>query len=292
MAARLQTVLQRSRQDLFVPLAFALSRRIEQVAWDELADDPGLGAFALKSAQKNFLADGVINWADGWLEAESVGLACKRDADGSVAVAPAPLEAAPDTQAMLQSQPVRCAIDIATRLCQQAGDQGLVFGYLTGPATVQRRLFGPLPRDARTAADASGRIAMALAKAYCEAGVSALLLAEEEPVADAAMIEALNPMFNLADYYGAAVIYVSRQPLPADAAAALTGLGARIAGAQDAEHEIIALPIGEASVEECAAQWRSRTVSGKPRLVVSSWDIRADTAPEDVIGVAKKIKQI
>ena len=292
MAARLQAVLRRARHDLFVPLAFSLSRRIEQVAWGDLADDPGLGAFALKSAQKVFLADGVINWADSWLEAESVGLACKRDAEGRVAMAPAPLEAAPDTRAILQSHPVQCAIDIATSLCQQAGDQGLVFGYLTGPATVRRRLFGPVPRDARTATDAGGNIAMALARAYCEAGVSALLLAEEEPVADVAVIEALNPMFNLADYYGAAVIYVSRQPLPAAAAAALTGLGARIAGAQDAEHEIIALPIGEASVEECAAKWRSRTVGGKPRLVVSSWDIPADAAPEDVIALAKTIKEI
>ena len=293
MAERLQAALQRSGPDLFIPLSFGLARRMEQASWSELVEDPGLATFAIKSAEKVFLADGAINWTDSWLEAESAGLACERDDEGRVRAPPAPLSTPPDADATLRGRPLENAIDVATRLCQQAGDHGLVIGYLTGPATATRRLFGEAPRDAKAAAEAIGRIAVALSKAYCESGVSALLIVEEEPVADVAAVDALAALFNLADYYGTMVIHVSRQPLPAAVAGSLAKQGARIVnapGATGAESGIIALPIGEASVGECAALWRAGRDAGRRRLVISDRDIPADTPPEDVIALARTIK--
>jgi hypothetical protein len=286
MAERLQAALRRPGPDLFVPLCFALARRMEQAYWSEMAEDPALAAFAIKSAEKVFLADGSINWSDSWLEAESAGLNCERDDEGKLSSAPAPLTDLPDADPTLQGQPLKNAIDVAARLCQQAGEQGLVMGYLNGPATVTRRL-GAEASQAKDALQASAKIAVALSRAYCEAGVSALLIHEEEAVADIAAVEALAPVFNLAEYYGATVVYTARDPLPAVAKEWLARQRALVAGASD---EIIALPIGTASVEDCAALWRAGRVDGRRRLVISGQDIPADTAPEDVIALAKMIK--
>ncbi len=292
-AARLPAALRRAGPDLFVPFSFGIARRMEQLSWGELVEDPGLAAFAIKSAEKGLGADGVINWFDGWLEAESAGLACERDEDGGVGVAPTPLKVAPDSSgvaaSMLEGRPAKVALDIAARLCQQAGEHGLVFGYLTGPATLRVRLYGAAPGDKAAngmAIETAGSLALALARAYCDAGVSALVVSEEESCVDETAVAALAPLFNLADYYGAPVIHLSRQPLSAEAAGLLEKLGARIPGA---DPDIIALPIGNASVDECAQAWRASS-RGNRRLVISTGDIPADTPAEDLIALGKIIK--
>ncbi|MSQ71809.1 MAG: hypothetical protein EXR27_11060 [Betaproteobacteria bacterium] len=288
-AARLQSELRRPGPDLFVPFGFGIARRMEQIGWSELIEDPGLAAYAIKSAEKGFAADGVINWFDGWLEAESAGLECKRDAAGRVTAVPPPLGAAEDRSGLpaglLQRQPVKTALDIAGRLCQQAGDHGLVFGYLTGPATLRARLFGG-ERGDMAANEAAGNVAIALARAYCDAGVSALVVSEEEADVDEAAVAVLAAMFNLADYYGTPVIHLSRVSLRAGAAGALAKLGGRIPGS---DPDIIALPIGTASVDQCADAWRAARTANR-RLVISNGDIPAETPAEDLIVLANIIK--
>ncbi len=289
MAARLPALLERDGDDLFVPLTFWLSQRVEQVTWDEIVDDPALGTFTLKSAQKVFSADGVVNWFDSCLEAESAGVICTREAAGTVTKAVGSAGPHLDAQTILQGRTVQSAIEIAARLCQQSGDQGLVLGYLTGPVTVLQRLFRDPAQDAAASLATAAKVATALAKAYCEAGVSALLLAEEEPVMDASPIEALDALFNLVDYYGTPILYLARHPLPSAVVETLTRMGATVVGA-DADDEIVPLPAGVASAAGWVAIRLGRRGGGKRRLVISTWDIPTDTAPEDLVAIARQIR--
>lgn len=288
MAARLPALLQRADHDLFVPVAFGLARRLEQIEWEEFAEDTGLAVFTLHSSLRTLSADGVINWFDSWLEAESAGAICERDADGRITRAAEPLASVPEADEIVKGRGVSAALEVASRLCQQTGDKGLVLGYLTGPATLHRRLHGPdRPADAASR-ELCARVSIAMARAYCDAGISALLIAEEDEAADVAAIEALAPLFNLAEYYGAPVVYLARRPVPAAVAATLVKFGAWIADA--AGGDVITLPVGEQDAAACAQAWQAAAGSGARRMLLSGWDIPADTAPEDVIGLAQSIR--
>ncbi|HXP31555.1 MAG TPA: hypothetical protein VN832_10725 [Stellaceae bacterium] len=258
MAARLDALLRRAGRDLFLPLSFRLAQRLEQVAPEEFAADPALAAFALRSAQKLFGADGTINWFDPALESASAG------ADG---VPP---------EAILKRPPLSVALDLARRLADEAGNDDLVLGYLTGPATLSRRL----------AFKHASQIPLAMAKAYCEAKVSALLLAEEAPLGPETVVhcETLAPLLNLAAYYGIPVLLLPRhRPGPAFIKR-IHELGVRIA--RSGAGAIVTLPIGERTPDECLAGWEK----GSGRLVLSAWDIPPETAPEDVVAVARQVQ--
>ena len=131
MAARLTALLDRADRDLFVPITFSLARRLEQVEWNEIVEDTDLAVFTLHSSLRTFSAEGVINWFDSWLEAESAGLVCERDDDGRVIRPGESPGNLPDAEAIVKGTGVSAAIEIASRLCQQAGEKGLVLGYLT-----------------------------------------------------------------------------------------------------------------------------------------------------------------
>lgn len=289
MASRLPALLQRADHDLFVPITFALSRRLEQIEWDELVEDRGLAVFTVHSSLRTFSADGVVNWFDSWLEAESAGARCERGADGRVTRPAEPLAVVPDAEAIVKGRSVSAALDIASRLCQQTGERGLVLGYITGPVTLHHRLYGADRKADAASLELCAKVATSMARAYCDAGISALLIAEEEPAGDPAAVEALAPLFNLAEYYGAPVVYLSRSPAPAPVAESLKRLGAWIADAEGAAGGVVAIPLGEANAAACAQAWRAAAAGGVRRMVLSNWDIPADTPPEDVIGLAQQI---
>jgi hypothetical protein len=247
MAARLDTLLRRAGRDLFLPLTFRLAQRLEQVTAEEFAADPALAAFALRSAQKLFGADGTVNWFEPGFEG----------ADSA------------DDSALLARPPVSVALDLARRLAADSGKDDAVLGFMTGPA----RGFG-------------GKVSLALAKAYCEANVSALLLAEEAPLGrDAAdHCDALAPLVNLATYYGIPVLLLPRQPPHAEILTRLRSTGVRVAGPDSGE--IITLPIGETDAIDRLARWQT----GSGRLVLSAWDIPPETAPKDVVAAGRRVR--
>jgi len=289
MAARLSALLARHGEDLFVPLTFGLARRMEQASWQEFVDDPGLATFAINAARKALQADGVINWFDGWLEAESAGMPCVRDADGRVDEPPFGAVDMPSPDLVLTNPPARAALDVATRLCRQIDESGIVIGYVTGLATLAERIGGA--GKSAAAVERAAEIMLAMAKAYLEAGVSALLLAEEAeaPASLRPAFEALRPLFNLAEYYETPVILLPRRSPDPGIASALSGMGARIA-AKGGDRQIIVLPIGDASPDVCLNDWRNGD-GDRRRLVLSGWDVATDSAPEDVVAVAQQIKR-
>jgi uroporphyrinogen-III decarboxylase len=252
--------LQSAGPPLFAPVVFRLAMRVEQVPWSEFAADPTEAMYVLRAARKLFGQDLGVAWFDTWLEAEAAGVAVERDDLGRVVGEPQkPAFLAPVT-AVLETAPVRHAIEIVRRF---ALEQQAVAGMLTGPATLRARLVGVTPDPLAYAAE----LAVALARAYCDAGAAALLVAEEEASPNLAEFEAFAAVVNLARYYGTSVILLSRHPL------SHTGLQA----ADAATNGLFLTPTQAGS----AVRPLPDGVPGaRARLAISRWEVDPDTPPE------------
>jgi len=191
-----------------MPIAFRIALKLDQVTWDEACADVGLTVFALRNAQKMFKADGLVNWFDTWLEAEACGAAIERGPLGEVVHGEPPV-ALPDVTVFASAPPIARVAEIARRLAGETGENATVIGYLTGPATLRARLGA---KDAQRAAEYS----LALVKLYGEAGVGALLFAEEAPPA-----RPFDAVANLAGYYNLPMLLVAQSGVAPEQAKAL-----------------------------------------------------------------------
>lgn len=205
MSVGLDKLLAKKPAGICVPLAFRIALKLDQLSWEEACEDVGLTVFALRNAQKLFKADGVVTWFDTWLEAEACGAQVKRGPLGEVLGA-SPPAGVPDTATFVAAAPIARVAEITRRLVGETGEQACVLGYLTGPATLRARLGN---------ADAAA-LSTALVKLYGEAGVGALVFAEDEPPA-----RPFDPVANLAGYYNLPMLLVARGGVTPEQAAAL-----------------------------------------------------------------------
>jgi uroporphyrinogen-III decarboxylase len=283
-------------------VTFRLGLKLEQAAWEEVAGDPGLATFTLRSVQRLFKADAVVNWFDDWLEAEAAGARVARDGEGTVTAKPALPAAIPDGKALRAAEPASTVIDVTKRLCAEVGNDVAVLGYLTGGATLLARLYGDARRDAiltelrggkvsestRKAVDAAAQLGVALANAYCEAGASALVLAETDPVADASYLRGFDALFNVARYLNVPILMLCRQaPDNAFVAGATKAGVAHVISRAAKDDKVAAVPCGSAAeLAGCVGAWSKGAAK---RLVMTEWDVSADTAPDQLIALQKKI---
>ena len=191
-----------------VPIAFRIALKLDQVSWDEACEDVGLAVFALRNAQKMFKADGLVNWFDTWLEAEACGAKVARGPLGEV-TNPTPPASLPDAARFAAAPATARVAEIARRLVGETREDSTVLGYATGPATLQKHLG---TNDAQRA----GEYTLALVKLYGEAGVGALLFAEEEPPA-----RPFDAVANLAGYYNLPMLLAARGGITPEQAKAL-----------------------------------------------------------------------
>jgi uroporphyrinogen decarboxylase-like protein len=252
--------LQYAGPPLFAPIVFRLAMRIEQVKWREFAEDPTEAMFVLRAARKLFGQDLGVAWFDTWLEAEAAGFAVERDDLGRVMGEPRRPARLASVAAVLEAVPVRHAIEIVRRF---GLEQQPVAGMLTGPATLRARLDGATADPLAYGAE----LAVALARAYCDAGAAALLVAEEKASPDLADFAAFAPVANLARYYGTPVILLSRHPLsPAGLAAADAATAGLFLTPAQAGAAVRPLPDGDAGP--------------RARLAMSRWEVDPETPPE------------
>jgi hypothetical protein len=283
MAAKLDRMQAKVQRDLFVPIAFTLAIKLEQATWAELAEDPGFAAFTLRSTLKLFKADGVVSWFDGWLEAEAAGAKVARDDLGGVAGVPAAPKALPEAKDFLAAVPVARVLDLTRRLCAETKDDAMVLGTLTGPLSLAKRLAGKGTKAAE-AVRAAAPLSLALAKEYCEAGVSALLLAEEEAVKSAEALKPLDALFNLAAYYGTPVILLARTPVDASARRDIAALGVRLIAAPGGGDKAHVVPADRLDDPAGAKAWVGAQPGARgTRLFLTEWDIAPETPPEAVM---------
>jgi hypothetical protein len=198
----LQSVLARKQGRVFVPLVYRLAARLEQLEWDEFADDPPTAAFALRGAQRLFGLRALISHYRLGAEVEALGVDLVRDNTGEWAFHGAASSGLAVTPDAVRQQPLHGLIDLTRRLADELRNEAAVIAVLTGPRT----LSALLGHSAGLA-----ELYAALGRAYAEAGARALLVAEDSrlrddagqranaaPNADAAI---LGPLLNVARYF-------------------------------------------------------------------------------------------
>lgn len=301
MAAKIDALHQSLRRDLFAPIAFTLGLKLEQTSWDEIAEDPSFAAFVVQSTRRLFKSDAVFTWFDGWLEAEAAGMAPKRDAQGRVATAPKPPANLPDAAAFAKSAPIARVLDLTKRLCEETRSEAAVIGYLTGPTTLTTRLAGGAATGRKGSAkpaaldpEAVRRVAalsIALARQYGELGVSALVLAEEVPVAGAEAIRPYDALVNAAEYYGIPTYLLCRHAIDAVERDGLSKLGFRaVAAPSGSDPKLQVIDDGALRDPSGASAWlAARPGARGSRLFMTGWDIEPDVSPEAVMGWQKAI---
>lgn len=299
MSARLDRLLSRKRRDLFAPLSFRLSAKLEQMDWDELVEDPTYAAFALRNAQKLFHADGVVNWFDTCLEAEAAGVEVERDEMGRVVHRGDPVDSLPDPASVLERGEIPAALDVARRLCEETRDESAVLGYLTGPRTLLAYLLGESAGEDRDALNDAAQLSLQLAREYCEAGVGCLLVAEEHEAEDSGYLRSLEPVFNLANYYDVPLMLLNQRPMPPQQREEASQAGFRYVSAPDADIPeedstagVCPIPTDQLTSEEFSGEdWlqERRSEDGGERIYVSEWELPVETLPENLIDIGRAL---
>lgn len=254
MAVELRNIVQRRQGFLFLPLVYRLAARLEQMSWEELADDPSSAAYALRSVQRLFRLRAVATHFRLGAEAEACGADLARDEDGSPIGQPTSLADAAGLDAgALQRAPLAQLLDVTGRLSEELRGQAATVGVLTGQRTLSR-LFPTVPAGL-------GQFYAALARAYAERGVQLLLVAEDAANADnAAKAAVLGPLLNVAGYFRLPTVLLdlaSTGPVP--------GFDLTLGGGSGATLPLQLLQ--DAPDVRLAQSWRAR---GAPLLVTES----------------------
>jgi uroporphyrinogen-III decarboxylase len=303
MAVGLDVLRSRLTRDVFLPVAFRLALKLEQATWDEFTTDAGLASYSLRSVQRLFKADGLINWFDDCFEASGVGSKIVRYADGTTGPKPSAPKSLPDAKTFLAAEPIRYVVDLTKRLCSEVGSDATVLGYLTGgatlinyllPAGTKHEIRKDLERDkfsvpTRRAVEAVAQLSVALANVYCEAGVGALVVVEHDAVDSPAYLRGFDSLFNVARYFNVPIILLCRHaPDAAFVEAARKAGVAHVVSRASKDAKLVAVPCGTAAeLASFVAGWSKG--GGSRRLVATEWEIPADAAPEDLIALQKKI---
>ncbi|MEX2288969.1 MAG: hypothetical protein WD794_01405 [Mycobacteriales bacterium] len=189
----------------FLPIVYRLAGRLEQLTWEELSDDVTSSTFALRSAQQLFGLPVVVSHFRLGVEGEACGARVERDSTGSITgsgTATAPLPAGQD---LLDATPLAQVLEVTARLSTEFRDDVAVAGVLSGPRSLQ----SVLPVDAAELT----QLYAVLARAYLERGARLLIVAEDPVLGVGSQQDvSLNPLLNVAGYFGAQVIVLDELP--------------------------------------------------------------------------------
>ncbi len=191
----LRALVERRQGFLFLPLVYRLAGRLEQMAWEELAEDPTSSTYALRAAQKLFHLRAVVTHFRVGVEAEACGADLGRDADGEWKEPRRLAEPGALDARILERTPLAPALEVARRLSEDLRGAAATVGVLTGPRTLAG-LFTAQPAGL-------GQLYASLARAYAERGVRLLLVVEHPRAGTTGLPEhlSLTPLFNVARYF-------------------------------------------------------------------------------------------
>ena len=166
--------------------------------------------------------------------------------------------------------PSEATLALTRRLADEMGEGTAVLGTLAAPSAI----------DARRAT--------AAVDGLCGAGVAALVMLEAAEDPDPALFGAFDAAFNLAAYYQVPVLYLARRRVDPGVLDAARAAGARWAvGPGDADGAVASVPLGLFDGEDASA-WSSG-LPGGVRLLVSSWELPADTKVESVAALRRAL---
>lgn len=178
-----------------MPLVYRLAAQLEQMTWEELADDPSSSAYALRGTQRLFQLPAIVTHFRVGAEAEACGADLGRDEHGDWELPVALGDPSGLVTAALTRPPLVQLLDVTRRLAEELRGTAATVGVITGPRTLGA-LFSAPP-------EGLAEFYASLARAYAEAGVKVLLVAEDPRRAspDATGNAVLAPMINVASYF-------------------------------------------------------------------------------------------
>jgi hypothetical protein len=293
MSVTLSRLQARAQRDLYVPFSFRIALAAAKLPWAKAVSNPQSCATTLRAFQRRVQADGVVPWFDTWLEAEASGARVIRDEWGRVVGTPAPPSRLPRAEGFLEAPQVRHALEIARILCKETRAQSTVIACLTGIRTLALRLLGVRPQANASMEPAAVEIARALANAYCEVGVGALVFAAELPFADAAEARHFTPVAEVAREHGVPMMLLSRHPMSGAIEVALNKVGVDCVGAPGARlGSVCALQMDKLRGKpEASDGWfrLQRDAKPAPRLFVSEWEVPLDASVDTLIALRDKV---
>ncbi len=292
MSIPLNRLQARLGRDLYVPIAFRVALGWAELPWDEAMADPAAAATALRRFQRHIQSDGVLPWFDGWLEAEAAGARADRDSLGRVVGTPAPPRRLPSAAGLAETPQIRAVLEITRQLCAETREQSTVLGCVTGVRTLAARLMGHRPVPGATVEPEAIEIARSLARAFCEAGVGALVMVADLPMADAADARNFAPITAVAREFGVPTILMSRHPLSAPLAAALHAAGVDHVSAAGGPDPVCAIPSAmlRAAPEASDGWFRlQRGAKPAPRLFVSEWEVPPDARVPTMVALRHRV---
>ena len=292
MSLPLHRLQARMKRDLYLPIAFRVALKAGDVPWSSAIADPAAAAAALRRFQRLIQADGVVAWFDGWLEAEAAGARVRRDAFGVVAGTPASPTRLPSVAGFTETPAIRHVLEITRLLCEATREQSTVLGCLTGVRILTARLLGARPAPGVDVEPAAIEISGALARAYCEAGVGALLIASELPFPDPSVARHFSPLAEIARSFGVPLMLLTRHPMGPSVEAALRAAGIDHVAAPGGHGSVCAISSTMLRAAPAASEgWfrLQRDAKPAPRLFVSEWEVPVDAPVETLVALREKV---
>jgi hypothetical protein len=292
MSVHLNRLQARLGHDLYVPVAFRVAFGWAELPWAKAVADAPAAADALRRFQRHIQADGVLPWFDGWLEAEAAGARAERDAHGRVVGTPAPPRRLPSATDLAEAPQIRAVLEITRILCAETREQSTVVGCVTGVRTLAARLIGHRPAPGATVEPAAIEIACALARAFCEAGVGALMMVADLPMGEAADARNFAPITAVAREFGIPTILMSRHPVSTALEGALHAAGVDHISAPGGHDSVCAIPSAMLrAAPEASDGWFTlqRRAKPAPRLFVSEWEVPPDARIATLVALRHKV---
>ena len=292
MSVPLHRLQSRVDRDLYLPIAFRIAFRAAGLAWPAACTDAAAAADALRAFQRRVQADAVVPWFDGWLEAEAAGARVQRDEFGAVTGTPLPPPRQPRAEGFLDAPSIRHALEVARILCRETREQSTVIACITGVRILAERLLGMRAAPNDRVEPVALEINLALARAYCEAGVGGLLIAAESPFPDPSVAVHFAPVAEIASGFGVPVILLTRHLIGPAIEAALREAGIAHVAAPGVRGSVCALQATMMRAPPSASDgWfkLQRGAKPAPRLFVSEWEVPVDASVDTLVALRDKV---
>ncbi len=226
----------------FIPLIASAAAQFMQVPVQRMYSDPTALANSLHACQRLFKHDAVVVLFDQTLEAEALGCELAWDEGGPPRVGSPAVSGAGDIEALDSAIEAKgrvpVVLEAAKRLVVTAGQDCAVLGAVTGPVTIGKHLLGDSFLElASTDGDAfrrviefSGRVAVALSRAFGELKLDGLVVSDPDLVSLAGghyenVNSVLKTLHNVTGFYNMPLI-LHTGGVPADGMDAFLGLEA------------------------------------------------------------------
>lgn len=210
----------------FIPYVATAAAQFMQVPVQKLFSDPTTLANSLQTCQKLFKYDGIAVLLDTTLEAEACGCQIEWQQKELPKVVSHVLYGKDpeslDISSIESRGRIPLVLEAAKRLAQTAGRDVALLGVVTGPITMGKHLIGDdfihaldmNTQLSQKVLELSGKIALALAKAYGELEFDAVILADSAlasnyPVHYTEVQPLVKTLRNLVNFYDAPLILLT-----------------------------------------------------------------------------------